>query len=226
MTKKKIITKLVLLGVLLSFVIIAQVLDTTNLVNNSPIVLIFFLITISLFSTLLFREESKYSNYIDMGTFVVNIYVLLLIITNFIIMPAQVDGQSMMPTYKDKDRVFVYVFNPKYEINDIIVYQTQNELLIKRLVAKSGDTISMELDSETNTYYLYINGQIYKNKYDQKYELSTYSELYDYLSLHGNSYVLKEDEIIFLGDNANNSRDSRAIGVSSTNQLIGIVIGG
>ncbi|MCM8710606.1 signal peptidase I [Clostridium sp. SYSU_GA19001] len=129
---------------------------------------------------------------------VIAIIAAILIIT-FVFETVSVDGQSMFPTLDHKDRLIVekvsYYFR-KPEVGDIVVFKypaDTREKFIKRVIAVSGDKVKIE-DNK-----LYVNG-IEKNEpyLNEKIINGYYPET-----------TVPKNTIFVLGDNRNNSKDSR-----------------
>ena len=201
----------------------------TNFVNKNNVLLIYGLLLSSFIALFFIKDKAKLRNeIIDFLTFIINTFVFLLTITTFFIMPARVDGKSMLPTYEDGDRVFVNMYNIKIERDNVVVYKLDNELIIKRVVAVKGDIISIEKVENENEYYLKINNKIYLNEYNQHYimKANNGSKLYQQIVDNNNELILEEGEFILLGDNALNSSDSRNSGISTFDKMVGKVMGG
>lgn len=201
----------------------------TNFVNKNNVLLIYGLLLSSFIALFFIKDKAKLRNeIIDFLTFIINTFVFLLTITTFFIMPARVDGESMLPTYEDGDRVFVNMYNIKIERDNVVVYKLDNELIIKRVVAVKGDIISIEKVENENEYYLKINNEIYLNEYKQHYimKANNGSKLYQQIVDNNNELILEEGEFILLGDNALNSSDSRNSGISTFDKMVGKVMGG
>lgn len=113
----------------------------------------------------------------------------------------------MFPTLKSGNIVCMKKYNLDLKHNDIVVVRKDNKTIIKRLVGLPND--KMEIND-----YLYINGQ----KNDDLY-------IKDCGNI-GNGICLKDNEYFVLGDNRQNSIDSRfdEIGIISRDEIIGKII--
>ena len=114
-----------------------------------------------------------------------------------------VSGYSMAPTLKNKQIILVDKKETSYEKEDIITFRTeQYGVCVKRIVGTAGDTIKLE------------NGKVYRNNI----ELSMYScdatRNYEVL-LEGNQFFV-------MGDNVNDSIDSRDYGPIDVSAIIGV----
>ena len=148
--------------------------------------------------------------------------LLAFIIRYFLFAPIVVDGQSMMPTLQNNDRLIVnkigYTIG-KPDRFDIVVFQaTAEKDYIKRVIGIPGDTITYEND------ILYINGEAYDEPYIKDYKETTNNlpftgdfTLEDYTG-HA---VVPEGHLFVLGDNRQHSKDSRHIGFISYERVIG-----
>ena len=121
------------------------------------------------------------------------ILVVVVLVRTFIITPVIVSGESMKPTYDGGEVLLLYKLAKykDYDRFDIVVVQKDDERIIKRVIALPGETISCE------------KGIIYVN--DRKLED-------DYgTGLNGDFEKVKlgDNEYFVLGDNRNNSTDSR-----------------
>lgn len=127
-----------------------------------------------------------------------------------------VSGNSMQKYLVDGDVILTIGKTPSRF--DVVTYKVNNITQIKRVIAIPGDTIST-LDAE-----LKVNGKpAYTNANIPTIDNQTSTYL-DNLSVLEDNYTLQDDEYILIGDNLNNSLDSRQQGLVTKNELISVVI--
>ena len=147
------------------------------------------------------KDASKY--------IIVIIFVLLFFI--FVMGLQQVIGPSMNPTLNEGDIIitnkFIYRFK-SIERNDVVVIFQDEKYMIKRIVGLPGETVEYQNND------VLINGKAYK-------ETFTNSETEDFTIQDLGYDVIPEDMYLVLGDNRENSLDSRTFGLISKNQIIG-----
>lgn len=129
--------------------------------------------------------------------------VVLAFLLRLVVEPTIVVGDSMLPTFKNGEYLINYRLaykNDEPEYGDIVIIDLENGpedgYLIKRVIGLPGDTIEI-IDNE-----LYVNGM----KVDEPYILEKMRGTKDM------TYILRKDEIFVMGDNRNNSLDSRVVG--------------
>lgn len=124
--------------------------------------------------------------------------VLAFGIRTFIVEPYLVEGTSMNPTLQSHERLLVnkgvyYFTNPVKD--DIIVFKYPRDPrrdFIKRVIAVPGDTI------EIREGEIYLNGQMLKENYILEKARGNLPKL-----------IVPPKHVFVLGDNRNNSEDSR-----------------
>lgn len=147
------------------------------------------------------KDASKY--------IMVIIFILLFFI--FVMGLQQVIGPSMNPTLNEGDIIitnkFIYRFK-SIERNDVVVISQDEKYMIKRIVGLPGEKVEYQNND------VLINGKAYK-------ETFTNSETEDFTIQDLGYDVIPEDMYLVLGDNRENSLDSRTFGLISKNQIIG-----
>ncbi|MFM1653369.1 signal peptidase I [Brevibacillus sp. B_LB10_24] len=160
--------------------------------------------------------------------------ILALFIGIFVFQPFKVEGHSMDPTLHDQERVIVsklsHTFSYLPDYGDIVVIdsrvdrqrtfkddllenplfglfqKTENHFLyIKRVIGRPGDVL------EFKDHKVYRNGQALEEPYIK--------ETMDFVA--DGEWVVPENHIFVMGDNRNNSRDSRDIGFIPLNHVLG-----
>lgn len=130
---------------------------------------------------------------------------LYLILTNFVFINAVIPSESMYPELQVKDKLFCSkMINPdKLERGDIVVFKKEDgskDLYVKRLIGTEGDVIDLKENGD-----VYVNGELI----DEPYVQNQIREDEIYFGMQLGQYVVPENEFFFLGDNRDNSADSR-----------------
>ena len=169
--------------------------------------------------------------------FIILIAILCVVcLFTFIMFPAEVEQHSMETTFFEGDRVLVFNAS-KADRQDVIVFEydkdyqraqsLDGQLLIKRVIAKAGDTF------ECINGHIYVNGELIIEDYVNinNFKDSSYT-LEDVASKNTNSSELlelivdgkiPEGYYLVLGDNRKNSNDSEEFGLVYYEQLVGVV---
>lgn len=123
---------------------------------------------------------------------------------------ADVVGNSMLPTCNDGDKLIISKFGSvKYGDIVAIYSDSMNEMLCKRVIGVSGDTILLSCDG------LFVNGEYVTEDYvnDSRW----YETIQDSITFN-----VGENEVFVLGDNRNISLDSRRLGCLKTDNIYGV----
>lgn len=133
--------------------------------------------------------------------------VVLITINVFFFRLSGVRGGSMLNTLRENDQIIIRVIGynePEY--GDIVVIKCDNipnEPLVKRVIGKPGDVIDFNITSGT----LYLNGV-------EQYEPYIRETMREF----GNTvypFTVPEGHVFVMGDNRNESTDSRELFVGS-----------
>lgn len=136
--------------------------------------------------------------------YIAGVLCLTWFIITFIGQRTQVSGASMEATLSDGDNLIVdkitYRFRDPQRF-DIIVFPFQYDestYYIKRIIGLPGETVQIGEDGT-----IYINGEVLKESYGREVIKA------ENIGLAAEPITLGEDEYFVLGDNRNNSSDSR-----------------
>jgi signal peptidase I len=159
------------------------------------------------------KPRRKYKWIIETVVIVAAAFVLALLIQQFVIKPFAIPSPSMEPTLVQGDRVLVnrltYHFRSP-ERGDVIVFHPpgldDSEPYIKRVVALAGDTVSVH-DGQ-----LWVNGVAQEEPFIKEHPiLGEFAEV-----------TISAGCIWAMGDNRNNSGDSRKFGEVDVHRIIGV----
>ncbi len=137
-------------------------------------------------------------------------YLLPVLIVVYVAQPVRVVGQAMAPNLNDGDKVFMSKRIDELKRGDIVVLlypRDQSKSYIKRIIGLPGETI------EINNGKVSINGKLLDEPY-----LDPKLAAHDTMVL---SVVVPADQYFVLGDNRDNSSDSRYWGTVPRNLIYG-----
>ena len=137
----------------------------------------------------------------------ISIYLLLVfcaayLIVNYVGQRTQVSGSSMETTLSDGDHLIVDKISYRFEDPerfDIIVFPYQYDTdtyYIKRIIGMPGETV--QIDDSGN---IYVDGELLEEAYGR--------EVIQNPGRANDPILLGDDEYFVMGDNRNNSSDSR-----------------
>lgn len=147
------------------------------------------------------------------------VILLCYFVIHFVGCRSRVDGTSMMPTLSDNDNLWVdklsYRFGDPKRFDVVIFNYDEDTTYVKRIIGLPGETVRIDQDGN-----IFINEQLLKEDYGMETILPTN------LGRANQPVLLGEDEYFVLGDNRNNSQDSRWADVGNVNRkdIVGKVI--
>lgn len=149
---------------------------------------------------------------------IVTALLAVLIIRSFLFTIIRVDGTSMTDTLQNNDRLFVTVLDMKLhgpDRFDVVIthYDDTRKEYVKRVIGLPGDTL------EVKSGVLYVNGEAYEEPFLSPDRIVNYSlPQYDFGPIE-----VPEGSYFVMGDNRDNSRDSRRVGFLSEDKIVGKV---
>jgi signal peptidase I len=168
------------------------------------------------------RDESSYRPTLQTPSLLqallkrVLIVVMVLALVNLLTVRLMVDGPSMEPTFYTGQFVLVsrlnYIIVPPQRGQLVVFHLPSNndQDYLKRVIGLPSETVEMRDER------LYINGQLLNESY--------IATACDNIHCPDGIWQLGTDEYFVVGDNRNNSNDSRYFGAITRQMLVGQVI--
>ena len=143
--------------------------------------------------------------------------LVLVLIFSFFFRISQVDGSSMVPTLVNGDKLIVWGAGYTPQRGDVVIvdsYTSYGKPLVKRVIAKGGDTVS--IDYATGT--VAVNGEVLQEDYIAEPTYLGYDVQFP--------YTVPEGTVFVMGDNRNQSLDSRStyVGCIDERDILGKVL--
>ena len=147
-----------------------------------------------------------------------SIYLLVVLLLTYMLIHyvgqrTVVYGSSMEDTLSDADNLIVDKISYRFEEPerfDVVVFPFQyksDTYYIKRIIGLPGETVQIMKDGS-----IYIDGELLEENYGL--------EVIEDAGIAANPVTLGEEEYFVLGDNRNNSSDSREPSVGAVNRSI------
>ncbi len=152
------------------------------------------------------------------GLYLLIVLCATLLLITYVGQRTEVLGESMETTLSDGDNLIVdkisYRFNDPKRF-DIIVFPPKyqpDKLYIKRIIGLPGETVQIDENG-----IIYINGEVLPENYGREVIKP------DKVGIASQPILLGEDEYFVMGDNRNNSTDSRSevVGNIHRDEIVG-----
>ena len=166
------------------------------------------------------KSEPRYGftyNLADFMLSMVKVTAVLVVVLMLFLRYAVVDGESMVPTFQNRDRVFAanILYEPQ-RLDVVAVFDSKffHKPLIKRVIGLPGDKIVVD----TEVGMVYVNDVALDDSYIAEPTTEAGNVIYP--------VIVPEGYIFVMGDNRNESYDSRftEIGMIKLEAIIGKVV--
>lgn len=166
------------------------------------------------------KSEPRYGftyNLADFMLSMVKVTAVLVVVLMLFFRYAVVDGESMVPTFQDRDRVFAAnIFYEPQRLDVVAVFDSNyyHKPLIKRVIGVAGDKIVVDAAAGK----VYVNDVALDDFYISEPTADAGNIIYP--------AIVPEGSIFVMGDNRNKSFDSRyaEIGMIRLEAVIGKVV--
>lgn len=163
------------------------------------------------------NQAVQRNRFVDVIMYLVLGMSVLVVLYLFLIIPTQVDGESMMPNFQNDEVLLTnkliqliggegqILANYDYQRGDVVVFSRPNEPdLIKRIIGLAGDRVQIRSNR------VYLNGQLLEEDYIDPIQKPTRPGTF---MPDGVEKTVPKGQYFALGDNRTNSLDSRAMEV-------------
>lgn len=142
----------------------------------------------------------------------ITVSAVAILVATLLLPILQIYGDSMTPTLTDGELI-VSIKEAEFETGDVIAFYYNNKILVKRVIAKSGDWVDVEDDGDVR-----VNGALMNEPYVQEKAKGECN-----IKL---PYQVPEGKVFVMGDHRSTSIDSRhtSIGCVADEQIVGKLV--
>ena len=133
------------------------------------------------------QHKTRFSQVLRSTVFSLVVVAAVVVLITLLLLPVlQITGSSMTETLYEGD-IVIAMNGSDYDTGDIIAFYYNNNILVKRVIAKSGDWVDIDTDGN-----VYVNGEKLEEPYLTEKALGDCN-----ITL---PYQVPEDKIFVMGD--------------------------
>lgn len=166
------------------------------------------------------KEKEKgtpYEEFLEWVETIIFAFFAVILIFTFLLRQANVDGESMVPTLQDGEKLIVHHLFYEPEVGDIVIVDSSSlgKPIVKRVIAQGGDTVDIDFTTGAVT----VNGTVLDEPYINALTMRDEGG-------HVYPVTVPDGYYFVMGDNRNESLDSRssAIGFVPEDEIMGKVV--
>jgi signal peptidase I len=162
-------------------------------------------------------QNERTQNILEWYEALISAVVVLAVIFSFVFRIMQVSGESMWPTLWSGDKLLCWGAGYTPQRGDIVILDSNTSYgkpLVKRIIALGGDTVYIDFEAGTVS----VNGEELNEDYLEVPTLLSYDVEFP--------VTVPEGTVFVMGDNRNNSLDSRSssVGYIDERDVLGKVL--
>lgn len=168
------------------------------------------------------QNQPFYAGVLEWIETIIIAFVIVSVVFTFAVRVITVDGGSMEPNYYDGDRVLVTSLAGEAERGDVvIIVHALDDTIIKRVVATEGQVV--DFDNELGELLVdgaVVTGDVYGTRNGITFTREYLDDILDF------PQTVPEGCVFVLGDNRDNSTDSRkvSVGMVDRRNILGKVV--
>ena len=159
------------------------------------------------------RYKNRYGRVLRSTAFSLVVVAALAVLIAVLLLPVlQISGSSMTESLQDGD-IVVALNSSGYRTGDVIAFYYNNNILVKRVIASSGDWVDIDEDGN-----VYVNDVLLEEPYVSEKALGDCN-----ITL---PYQVPDERCFVMGDHRATSIDSRntAVGCVSSEMVVGKIL--